>query len=66
MHSSIFKGGSIMKNRVKEKLLNDEVVLGTFFHMGSSTAIESLGVAGLDYLIIDTEHGPFDTESAME
>jgi 2-keto-3-deoxy-L-rhamnonate aldolase RhmA len=55
-----------MQNRVKEKLLNDEVVLGTFFHMGSTVAIESLGIAGLDYIIIDTEHAPFHEESALE
>ncbi len=37
-----------------------------FFEIGSSIAVESLGIAGLDFLIIDTEHGPFDVESTME
>lgn len=55
-----------MNNIVKQKLSNSEAVLGTFFHMGSTAAMECLGISGLDYVIIDTEHGPFDVESAME
>ena len=55
-----------MKNKVKEKLNRGEPVLGTFFEIGSSTAVEGLGIAGLDFLVIDTEHGPFDVESTLE
>lgn len=55
-----------MNNKVRQKLMKDEVVLGTFFHMGSAEAIEALGIAQLDYVIIDTEHAPFDTESTAE
>ncbi|MPM19616.1 2-keto-3-deoxy-L-rhamnonate aldolase [bioreactor metagenome] len=55
-----------MNNMVKQKLSNNETVLGTFFQMGSTTAMECLGITGLDYTIIDTEHGPFDVESAMD
>lgn len=55
-----------MKNRLKEKLESGKKVIGTFFEMGSNSAVECLGLAGLDYLIIDSEHGPFDVESAME
>ncbi len=55
-----------MLNKVKAKLNNNESVIGTFFEIGSSIAVESLGIAGLDFLIIDTEHGPFDVESTME
>lgn len=55
-----------MKNRLKEKLAAGNKVVGTFFEMGSNSAVECLGLAGLDYLIIDSEHGPFDVESAME
>lgn len=54
-----------MKNLLKEKMLSGKNVLGSFFELGSSTAVEALGISGLDYLIIDTEHGPFDTESSM-
>lgn len=55
-----------MKNAIKEKMENGVSVVGTFFELGSATAVEGLGLAGLDFLIIDTEHGPFDVESAMD
>ncbi len=54
-----------MGNLVKEKLQNGQKVIGTFFSMGNPSAMECLGYTGMDYAIIDTEHGPFDTESAM-
>lgn len=55
-----------MKNKLKEKLLLGDKVLGTFFHLGSNTAVECLGLSGLDFFIIDTEHGPFDVETSMD
>ena len=55
-----------MKNALKEKMLNHEKVLGTFFQSGSSVTVECLGYTGLDFFVIDTEHGPFDVESARE
>ncbi len=55
-----------MKNRLKEKMLMGDKLLGTFFHLASNTAIECLGLAGLDFLIIDTEHGPFEVETSMD
>ena len=55
-----------MKNLLREKLQSSEKVLGTFFEIGGATAVECLGIAGLDFLVIDTEHGPFDVESTMD
>ncbi len=55
-----------MKNTAREKMLRGEKTLGTFQELGTATAAECLGLAGLDYLIIDTEHGPFEPESALE
>lgn len=55
-----------MKNIVREKLLRGERTLGTFMELGTATAAECLGLSGLDYCIIDTEHGPFDPLSALE
>ena len=55
-----------MKNELKAKALAGEKTLGTFFELGSSTVAECMGLAGLDYMIIDTEHGPFSPESAMD
>lgn len=54
-----------MENKIKKKLENHEKVLGTFFTMGNMSAMECLGYTGLDFVIVDTEHGPFDTEAAM-
>lgn len=54
-----------MINKVKTKIENKEKAIGTFFTMGNMSLMECLGYTGLDYVIIDTEHGPFDTETAM-
>lgn len=40
--------------------------LGTFFELGGRGAMESLARAGLDYVIIDTEHGCFSEESTAD
>ena len=36
--------------------------LGTFFELGSCEVIECIARSGMDYVIIDTEHGPFSVE----
>lgn len=57
----------MMKNLFLEKIEKKErPLLGTFFHLGSSSVIECLGGAGLDFVIIDTEHGPTEVENAMD
>lgn len=55
-----------MKNNVRERMLAGEKTLGTFMIIGSGTAAECVGLAGYDYVIIDTEHGPFDPENAID
>lgn len=55
-----------MKNLWKEKLDRREKTYGTFFESGSTAALECMGLASLDYVIIDTEHGPFEPESVGE
>ncbi len=49
-----------MINNLKSKMKNGEKALGTFLELGSELAIECLGYTGLDFFIIDQEHGPFD------
>ena len=39
---------------------------GTFFEMGGRGVMEALGHTGLDYVIIDTEHGPFSEETTAD
>jgi 4-hydroxy-2-oxoheptanedioate aldolase len=53
------------KNRVKEKILGGEKVVGTFCNLGSTAVVEILGQLGFDFVIIDTEHGPGAVESAV-
>ena len=43
-----------------------EKTVGSFFESGSTAALEMMGLTGLDYVVIDTEHGPFDAERAGE
>lgn len=40
-------------------------LLGTFFELGSAEAMEAIGIAGYDFVIIDGEHGPFGPVEAM-
>ena len=51
-----------MKNLWKEKMERGEKTVGSFFESGSTAALEMMGLTGLDYVVIDTEHGPFDAE----
>jgi 4-hydroxy-2-oxoheptanedioate aldolase len=48
-----------MKNKVKQKILNGEKVLGVFIGMYAPALIEMIGYAGYDFVVIDDEHGTF-------
>ncbi|MGR5222730.1 HpcH/HpaI aldolase family protein [Vibrio parahaemolyticus] len=54
-----------MNNTLLEKFKKGEKTVGTFAIMGNSESAECLGLAGLDYFIVDAEHGPFDVESTL-
>ncbi|MEM0482557.1 MAG: aldolase/citrate lyase family protein [Nitrososphaerota archaeon] len=49
-----------------ERLRAGETVLGTFVYLNSGDVVEILGEAGLDFVIIDMEHGPFSFADAEE
>ena len=51
---------SEVQNKVLEKLSDGQPVLGTITHLKSPAAIEALGAAGLDYVMLDMEHCPMD------
>lgn len=55
-----------MKNLWKEKIERGEKTVGSFFECGSTAVIEMMGMTGLDYVVIDTEHGPFEAEGVGE
>jgi 4-hydroxy-2-oxoheptanedioate aldolase len=52
-----------MVNELKRKLARGEVVLGPFITLNCPDLVEIAGLAGFDFCIIDTEHGPGDPES---
>lgn len=52
-----------MINHLKRKLAEGRVVLGTFITLNCPDLVEIAGLAGFDYCIIDTEHGPGNPES---
>ncbi len=51
---------------LKEKMKKKKGIIGTFLELGSTSMVECLALSGFDYMIIDTEHGPFETESVAE
>ena len=55
-----------MKNVMKEKMESGKKVLGTFLWMGGASTVEALGYSGLDFVIIDNEHGPYTIENTQE
>ncbi|MCK4794268.1 MAG: hypothetical protein KAV87_61645 [Desulfobacteraceae bacterium] len=50
-------------NRFKGKLLSDEALIGMFLNMPNTIMMEIMHKAGLDFAIIDAEHGPFSPET---
>ncbi len=53
----------LVNNSIKEKVCGGRKVVGAFLNLESPPAAEILGRLGLDFVIIDTEHGPGDAES---
>jgi 4-hydroxy-2-oxoheptanedioate aldolase len=49
----------LTRNKLKEKLNKGEAVLGTWNTLSSPLVTEVLAQSGLDFQIIDLEHGPF-------
>lgn len=49
-----------MQNRLRENYVRGLPSIGTFLQMGSPEAAECAGLAGFDFLIVDTEHSPYD------
>ena len=56
----------IKKNFLKEKLLKGEPTIGTWVSIPSEINTEIISLAGLDFVIIDQEHGPIGFETAQK
>lgn len=50
----------IDRNFLREKIAAEQPVVGSFSTLGSPLVTEVLAHGGLDFVIIDLEHGPFD------
>lgn len=56
----------IIENRLKSKIARGEKCFGTWLQSGSPALAEIVAHAGLDYIIIDQEHGLGDLNTAIE
>ena len=56
----------IQKNYVKEKLEAGKTVIGTWSVIPSPIVTDIICSAGVDFIIIDAEHGPITFETAQE
>lgn len=54
-----------MLNKLREMYKKHEVAIGTFFNIGDMSCMECIGFSGMDFVIIDTEHGSYDTMDMM-
>ena len=54
-----------MKNKMKEALKSGKYLLGGFLSIGHPAITEAVALAGLDFVIIDTEHGDPNFESVI-
>ena len=52
------------KNILKQKLMNGQTVIGTWSSLSSPNVINVLGTTGLDFVVIDMEHGSMSFEPA--
>ena len=54
------------RNALKQKLKEGKTVFGTWSMLPSAAVTNVIGEAGLDFIIIDMEHGPMSFETAEE
>ncbi|MFF3485500.1 HpcH/HpaI aldolase/citrate lyase family protein [Streptomyces sp. NPDC002701] len=54
-------GPGTPRRSLKQRLADGERLRGALFRLPSETLVEMAGVAGLDYVVIDCEHGSADT-----
>jgi len=55
----------LIENYLKRTLNEGKVVFGPFMKFTDPAAVEIMGFAGFDFVIIDTEHGPISIEAAQ-
>ena len=50
-----------MLNKLKDAIEKKHYAVGTFLGAANPSIVEIMGYTGLDFVVIDTEHGPYDT-----
>ena len=50
---------------IRERVLRGELLAGTFLNLGSSLTAEIAGRTGLDWIVIDLEHGAGDRQNLL-
>jgi len=50
---------------LREQLDRGETTIGTLQIFGSPQVAESVGVAGMDFVVFDQEHGPLTAETTL-
>lgn len=55
-----------MTKKLKEKIFNNEKVLGGFVNSYNPSLVEMLGFNGYDFIVIDNEHGAFSQSEITE
>lgn len=56
----------MIKFNLKTKLDNNQKVIGGFLSIYNTSLIEMVGLAGFDFIVIDTEHGSFSNNEVAE
>lgn len=51
---------------IREKVLANEFTAGVWCNLGSAVTVEIAASAGLDWILIDQEHGPGDNETLLK
>ena len=54
----------MQKIHLKERLINGDTVIGTWNIIPSPSLVEAIGYSGLDFIVIDAEHGPVEMQTA--
>lgn len=55
-----------MRNRTKEKLQAGQTTIGAWVNFGTPDSPEIMAHMGLDWLVFDTEHGPWSLETVQQ
>lgn len=49
-----------MMNKLNQAIREKKCAVGTFLGVSTPSIVEIMGYTGLDFVVIDTEHGPYD------